>query len=39
MTINLKKSAVLVVSRGKLMHSSGVELGKLGFKYPKKNKH
>ena len=30
MTINLKKSAVLVVSRGKMSHSSGIELGRLG---------
>ena len=30
MTINLKKSAVLIVSRGKITHSSGVELSKLG---------
>jgi len=30
MTINLKKSVILVVSRSKITHSSGVELGKLG---------
>ena len=34
MSINLKKSAVLVVSRGKMTHSFGIQLGKLGTLTP-----